>query len=177
MCIRNVRAGADPTNNKRSAHETSDERQESLLYRQHRPPMEDVDYDGGRESKSRRLTPPLLAEEQPGGNAADPARWPSQQQQPSHHQPTYQQNELPEDTEQVSGGAPDNPRLKRNKPVKWSAEEDRRLREAVVRVSWERPFTRLHGNPVASLPAPEVQISHTHNLICPFRPSCPAQVI
>lgn len=130
MCIRNVRAGAEPANtNKRPAYDTTDDQQhQRLLYRQHRAP-EDAEYDGGRESKLRRLTPPYQAEEQrqPGGSA--PAPWASQQQR-------YQQDQqLMEDTEPLAGGAQENPRLKRNKPVKWSAEEDRRLREAVVRVS------------------------------------------
>lgn len=131
MCVRNVRAGANPTN-KRPAYE-ADEQQDALLYRHDRTPAEDRNCDGGRESKFRRLSPPFPAEaeQQGGGSAAAP--WPSQQH--VSQQQNYQQAPLIENTDPLAGGATDNPRLKRNKPVKWSAEEDRRLREAVVRVS------------------------------------------
>lgn len=138
MCIRNVRAGAgqSTSNNKRPAYETTDDQQQALLYRQHRAPVEDAEYDGGRESKLRRLTPPFLGEDQQqqqqvGGGGGAPGPWAASQQQPH-----YQQEQLMEDPEPLAGGPQqENPRLKRNKPVKWSAEEDRRLREAVVRVS------------------------------------------
>lgn len=145
MCIRNVRAGADPTN-KRPPYETDD--QEALLYRQHRAPVENEEYNGGRESKLRRLTPPFPAEEQHQAGGSAPAPWSSQQQHtPQQH---YEQElQLMEDAEPLAGGAQDNPRLKRSKPVKWSAEEDRRLREAVVRVSVPRG-RGLHGISLAS---------------------------
>lgn len=167
MCIRNVhnvRAGAEqPTSdNKRPAYDTTDDQQQALLYRQHRAPVEDADYDGGRESKLRRLTPPFPGEDhqQQGGGA--PSSWASQQH-PPQQQHYQQQEQLMEDAEPLAGGAQqENPRLKRNKPVKWSAEEDRRLREAVVRVSGS---VVLHGIPPkkmllswAECPAtPEVQ--------------------
>lgn len=141
MCIRNVRAGADPATNKRPAYETTTaaaagDQPQALLYRQqHRAPADDVDYAGGRESKLRRLSPPFPADEQPGSGApaaAAAAPWATQQRQPHYGQ----EQQLMEDAEPLGGGSQlDNPRLKRNKPVKWSAEEDRRLREAVVRVS------------------------------------------
>ncbi|CAM9982763.1 unnamed protein product [Ectocarpus sp. 6 AP-2014] len=55
-------------------------------------------------------------------------------------QPTQQQlfRQRGPSIEAAAGGGLDNPRLKRNKPVKWSAEEDRRLRDAVVRFSEAR---------------------------------------
>lgn len=99
-----------------------------------------------RDSKFRRVSTACAVEERQRQHQ----QWPlqqQQQQQPLHHQhhqhyPHHQQyqhhqHHQMDDSSSLGGGASENPRLKRNKPVKWSAEEDRRLREAVVRVSTE----------------------------------------
>lgn len=147
MC---VRAGATMST-KRQGYQTKTDATEpqptqQQLFRQLGSPIEGVDrVDGGwRDPEFGGLHgqhqhhgwPPLQQQQH-------------QQQQPQQHhqQPPHHHNGNSDDTAAAAaaaataaaaaaaGGGLDNPRLKRNKPVKWSAEEDRRLRDAVVRVS------------------------------------------
>ena len=98
------------------------------------PVMGGSQYTGEREAKLRRVTPGL----DEAGGAAAAAAAASAQQATARHYGNQQQQEPMDITDNgggVGAGVADNQRLKRNKPVKWSAEEDRRLRDAVVRVS------------------------------------------
>ncbi|CAB1119213.1 MYB [Ectocarpus sp. CCAP 1310/34] len=151
MC---VRAGATMST-KRQGYQAKTEATEpqptqQQLFRQLGSPIEGVDRVGGG-----RRDPDL------GGSHGQHRHhgWPPlqhqqhqhQQPQQHHQQPPHHQNGNNDDTSAAAvaataaaaaaaaaGGGLDNPRLKRNKPVKWSAEEDRRLRDAVVRFSEAR---------------------------------------
>lgn len=155
MCVRAGAAAMSSTSKKRQDYETDEqdnnnsskqeEQQAQQLYRHQQQRAEGAGESGqqrDRDSKLRQLT--ACAAEQQHQHQYHHYQHPQQRHSSSSHvaAPRWPQKQEPdEDLETEScnggggGGSSESGRLKRNKPVKWSAEEDRRLREAVVRVS------------------------------------------
>ncbi|CAM9527527.1 unnamed protein product, partial [Scytosiphon promiscuus] len=156
MCVRAGAAAMSSTSKKRQGYEEDEQQQEQeqqALYRQQQQHRSEGTGEGGhrdRDSKLRQLTA-CAAEQQhqhqqyhhyqhqhlhqqrhSSSTDAGGPRWPQKQQQ------LQQEHEHDTDSLGGGGGSSESGRLKRNKPVKWSAEEDRRLREAVVRFAEAR---------------------------------------